>query len=120
MICALTISFIDLLFPMVTNKVLREYIPNGAMRTIVIIGIVLLVFYGIRFILSYIIGYYGHIMGIRLETDMRTDLFKKLQTMDYQFFDDKKTGELMTNLTTHLHDVSEMSHHAPEDLFISF
>jgi ATP-binding cassette subfamily B protein len=105
---------------MVTNKVLREYIPNGAMRTIVIIGIVLLVFYGIRFILSYIIGYYGHIMGIRLETDMRTDLFKKLQTMDYQFFDDKKTGELMTNLTTHLHDVSEMSHHAPEDLFISF
>ena len=62
MICALTISFIDLLFPMVTNKVLREYIPNGAMRTIVIIGIVLLVFYGIRFILSYIIGYYGHIM----------------------------------------------------------
>jgi len=120
MICALTISFIDLLFPMVTNKVLREHIPNGAMRTIVIIGIVLLVFYGIRFILSYIIGYYGHIMGIRLETDMRTDLFKKLQTMDYQFFDDKKTGELMTNLTTHLHDVSEMSHHAPEDLFISF
>jgi len=120
MICALTISFIDLLFPMVTNKVLREYIPNGAMRTIVIIGIVLLVFYGIRFILSYIIGYYGHIMGIRLETDMRTDLFKKLQTMDYQFFDDKKIGELMTNLTTHLHDVSEMSHHAPEDLFISF
>jgi len=105
---------------MVTNKVLREYIPNGAMRTIVIIGIVLLVFYGIRFILSYIIGYYGHIMGIRLETDMRTDLFKKLQTMDYQFFDDKKIGELMTNLTTHLHDVSEMSHHAPEDLFISF
>ncbi|MDD2492879.1 MAG: ABC transporter ATP-binding protein [Bacilli bacterium] len=120
MVCALTISLIDLLFPMVTSRVLREYIPSGAIRTIFIIGIVLLVFYGIRFILSYIIGYYGHIMGIRLETDMRTDLFKKFQTMDYQFFDDKKTGELMTNLTTHLHDVSEMSHHAPEDLFISF
>jgi ATP-binding cassette subfamily B protein len=59
-------------------------------------------------------------MGIRIETDMRTDLFKKFQILDYQFFDDKKTGELMTNLTTHLHDVSEMSHHAPEDLFISF
>lgn len=120
MICALTISLIDLLFPMVTSKVLREYIPSGAIRTIVIIGIVLLFFYGIRFLLSFVIGYYGHIMGIRLETDMRTDLFKKFQMMDYQFFDDKKTGELMTNLTTHLHDVSEMSHHAPEDLFISF
>ncbi len=120
MVCALTISLIDLLFPMVTSKVLREYIPNGAIRTIVIVGVVLLVFYGIRFLLSYVIGYYGHIMGIGLETDMRTDLFKKFQTMDYQFFDDKKTGELMTNLTTHLHDVSEMSHHAPEDLFISF
>ncbi len=120
MVCALTISLIDLLFPMVTSKVLREYIPNGAIRTILLIGIVLLVFYGIRFLLSFVIGYYGHIMGIRLETDMRTDLFKKFQMMDYQFFDDKKTGELMTNLTTHLHDVSEMSHHAPEDLFISF
>ena len=59
-------------------------------------------------------------MGIRIETDMRSDLFKKFQTLDYQFYDDKKTGELMTNLTTHLHDVSEMSHHAPEDIFISF
>jgi ATP-binding cassette subfamily B protein len=58
-------------------------------------------------------------MGIRIETDMRTDLFKKFQILDYQYFDDKKTGELMTNLTSHLQDVSEMSHHAPEDLFIS-
>ena len=58
-------------------------------------------------------------MGIRIETDMRRDLFKKFQELDYQYFDDKKTGTLMTNLTTHLHDVSEMSHHAPEDLFIS-
>ena len=58
-------------------------------------------------------------MGIRLESDMRSDLYKKLEYMDYPYFDDKKTGELMTSLTTHLHDVSEMSHHAPEDLFIS-
>jgi ATP-binding cassette subfamily B protein len=58
-------------------------------------------------------------MGIRIETDMRSDLFKKFQTLDFQFYDDKKTGELMTNLTTHLHDVSEMAHHGPENLFIS-
>lgn len=119
MICALTISVIDLLFPMITNKVLKTYIPEGAIKTVFLIGLILLVFYVVRFLLSYVIGYYGHIMGISLETDMRSDLFKKFQVLDYQYFDDKKTGELMTNLTTHLHDVSEMSHHAPEDLFIS-
>jgi len=125
MICAIIISVIDLIFPIITNKVLREIIPstefNGdvIMKIIISIGIILTVFYFVRFILSYIIGYYGHIMGIRIETDMRRDLFKKFQELDYQYFDDKKTGTLMTNLTTHLHDVSEMSHHAPEDLFIS-
>lgn len=119
MICALTISVIDLIFPIVTSKALRDYIPDANLKMLYIAGAVLLSIYVIRFVLSYIIGYWGHVMGIRIETDMRTDLFKKFQTLDYQFYDDKKTGELMTNLTTHLHDVSEMSHHAPEDLFIS-
>lgn len=120
---ACLISIIDLVFPMVTKTVLKECETNQNtkfLRTILIIGVVLLIFYIIRFILSYFIGYYGHVMGIRLETDMRSDLFKKYQELDYQYFDDKKTGELMSNLTTHLHDVSEMSHHAPEDIFISF
>ncbi|NLD26262.1 MAG: ABC transporter ATP-binding protein [Acholeplasmataceae bacterium] len=119
MLCALTVSMIDLIFPYATNQVLKKYIPNDAMRTVFIIGAVLLVLYILRFILSYIIGYWGHTMGIRIETDMRSDLFRKFQILDYQFYDDKKTGELLTNLTTHLHDVSEMSHHAPEDIFIS-
>lgn len=119
---ACLISIIDLVFPMVTKNVLKECETNQNLqflRTILIIVLVLLIFYIIRFILSYFIGYYGHVMGIRLETDMRSDLFKKYQELDYQYFDDKKTGELMSNLTTHLHDVSEMSHHAPEDIFIS-
>lgn len=119
---ACLISLIDLVFPMVTKNVLKECEANQNLqflRTILIIGLILLIFYIIRFILSYFIGYYGHVMGIRLETDMRSDLFKKYQELDYQYFDDKKTGELMSNLTTHLHDVSEMSHHAPEDIFIS-
>lgn len=115
------IALIDLIFPWVTNKVLKEFIPNVNFqhRMLIFIGIGLVILYVIRFLSSYFIGYWGHIMGIRIETDMRTDLFRKFQTLDYQYFDDKKTGELMTNLTSHLHDVSEMSHHAPEDLFIS-
>lgn len=125
MICAVAIAVIDLIFPIITDYVLKELIPSAqnnedkVLKLIIGIGVVLAVFYFVRFVLSYIIGYYGHLMGIRIETDMRRDLFKKFQELDYQYFDDKKTGALMTNLTTHLHDVSEMSHHAPEDLFIS-
>ena len=143
--CALMISLIDLIFPIITREVLNkaDEVINGPssggttpieslifpdkfleenafIRIIIVMGIIFVIFYAIRFLLSYIIGYYGHVMGIRLETDMRKDLFHKFQKLDYQYFDDKKTGELMSNLTTHLHDVSEMSHHAPEDLFISF
>lgn len=119
---AFLISIIDLIFPMITDNLLKEANTNQTnefIKTIIIIGIVLLALYVIRFIFSYFIGYYGHVMGIRLETDMRSDLFRKYEQLDYAFFDDKKTGELMSNLTSHLHDVSEMSHHAPEDLFIS-
>ena len=125
LICAVIISVIDLIFPIITNGVLRDIDPESGfgreeiLRLIIVVGILLTVFYFIRFLLSYVIGYYGHVMGIRIETDMRRDLFKKFQELDYQYFDDKKTGSLMTNLTTHLHDVSEMSHHAPEDIFIS-
>ena len=120
MVCALTISLIDLVFPLFTSRALKVYVPDQNLRMLFIAGGILLVIFAIRFMLSHVIGYWGHVMGIRIETDMRSDLFKKLQTLDYQFYDDKKTGELMTNLTTHLHDVSEMSHHAPEDIFISF
>ncbi|HEY8395542.1 MAG TPA: ABC transporter transmembrane domain-containing protein, partial [Bacilli bacterium] len=92
MICALTISVIDLIFPIVTSKALRDYIPDANLKMLYIAGAVLLSIYVIRFVLSYIIGYWGHVMGIRIETDMRTDLSKKFQTLDYQFYDDKKTG----------------------------
>lgn len=115
--CALMIALIDLVFPYVSNKILKQYYND--LTIVLILGGILLALFSLKFLLGYIVGYYGHIMGIRIETDMRRDLFQKFQEMDYQFFDDKKTGELMTNLTTHLHDVSEMSHHAPEDIFIS-
>ncbi len=119
MICATLIAGIDLVFPIATNKVLNKYLVSDKIQLVFLIGGLMLGLYVIRFFLSYFIGYYGHIMGIRIETDMRRDLFHKLETLDYQFYDDNKTGVLMANLTTHLHDVSEMSHHAPEDLFIS-
>lgn len=120
MVAAFTMAGIDLLFPMVTRRVLNEFIPNEELHLVFIFAGALFILYMFRFVLAYIVGYYGHLMGIRIETDMRRDLYHAFQGLDYQYFDDKKTGELMTNLTTHLHDVSEMTHHAPEDLFISF
>ena len=117
MFCALIVSVVDLIFPYLTNTALKEYIGNTTV--ILKIGAVLLSLFIIKFACGFYIGYYGHMMGIRLESDIRLDLFKKFQSMDYQYFDDKKTGDLMTNLTSHLFDVSEMSHHAPEDLVIS-
>ena len=90
MVCAFAISLIDLIFPYMTNLVLKKLIPNQAMRMVFIIGAVLLIFYIVRFIFSYIVGFWGHTMGIRIETDMRTDLYNKFQTLDYQFYDDKR------------------------------
>lgn len=119
MICALIIAIIDLIFPAATNTILREYIPEGRYRQVFIFALVLLIAYIIRAFLSFVIGYWGHKMGARIERDMRLDLFKKYQELDFQFFDDNKTGVLMSNLTNHLHDISEMSHHVPEDAFIS-
>ena len=118
MLCALIVSAVDLIFPILTNKALNNYLDQ--LDVIIKLGIFLLIMFVIKFFCGYFIGYYGHMMGIRLESDIRMDLYKKFQSMDYQYFDDKKTGDLMTNLTSHLFDVSEMSHHAPEDLIISF
>ena len=116
---ALCVAGIDLIFPSATRRILNEYIPNKEIHLLWQLGILLLVFYVIRTIFSFIINYWGHIMGARIERDMRRDLFAHLETMDDKFFDENKTGVLMSNLTNHLHDISEMSHHVPEDFFIS-
>ena len=117
LLCVLFMAFIDIIFPYLTR-----YIINGKVETIEIllmIGVALLILYSLRYLLAYIIGYYGNVLGIKIETDMRQDLFEKFERMDYQYFDDKKSGELLSNLTTHLNELSEMSHHTPEDLLSS-
>ena len=117
LLCVLFMAFIDIIFPYLTR-----YIINGKVETIeilIMIGVALLILYSLRYLLAYIIGYYGHVLGIKIETDMRQDLFEKFERMDYQYFDDKKSGELLSNLTTHLNELSEMSHHTPEDLLSS-
>jgi len=117
LVCVIVMSLIDIVFPYLTR-----YVINGNVKEIELliqIGVTLLVIYSLRYLVAYIIGYYGHVLGIRIETDMRQDLFEKFEKMDYQYFDDKKSGELLANLTTHLNELSEMSHHTPEDILSS-
>ncbi|MFA7561495.1 MAG: ABC transporter ATP-binding protein [Candidatus Izemoplasmatales bacterium] len=119
MVSAFFMSVIDLLYPIALRAILNDYIPNGLVNMVVYIGVALLMIYLIRARLSFYVTYNGHMMGAFIERDMRRDLFKKYEELDYDFFDDNQTGVLMSYMTNHLHDISEMSHHVPEDLFIS-
>ena len=118
-ICALFVSGIDLLFPILTQKSLKEYIPNKEIDILIKILVILFITYILRLFFTYFIGYYGHLMGSKIEGDMRKDLFIKIESMDTSYFDTHKTGALMSSITSHLRDVSEMSHHAPEDIIIA-
>jgi len=112
-------SGLNLLFPVITRNYIDDYIPNGNVRMIFVFGGVLLGLYFVRMGCNYFVNYYGHVMGTRIERDMRIDLFKKIQTLDSDYFDDHKTGSIMTYIVGHLRDISEMSHHTPENVFVS-
>ena len=117
LVCVLLMALIDIVFPYFTRMIINGKVEH--INMLIIISVSLLVLYSLRYLFAYIIGYYGHVLGIKIETDMRQELFEKFEEMDYQYFDDKKSGELLANLTTHLNELSEMSHHTPEDIFSS-
>jgi len=119
MFAAFLIAGSDLLFPAVTKIFIDEYIPDKNMRMMLIVASILLSLYLFKIILQVIVNYWGHIMGTRIEHDMRADLFKKIETLNFSYFDENKTGMIMNRLVADLRDVSEMAHHVPEDIFIS-
>ena len=118
--CAVCIAAVDLLFPLATREALYNMLPN---REYYIFFTVIAIFVGcylLRAFLNYIVAYYGHTFGIRVEADIRADLFRKLQTMSFDFFDRNRTGQLMSRLTSDLFELTELAHHGPEDLLTSF
>ena len=119
MIAALLISVIGMVYPIVTNKMLNEYIPNKMYRTIVVAGALVLLFYIVRMLLRYFVQYYGHIIGVKMQSDMRCDLFDHLQKLPFSFYDNNETGKIMTRITSDLFEVCELAHHGPENLLIS-
>ena len=119
MLAALLISVIGMVYPIVTNRMLNEYIPNKAYRTIVVAGVIVLVLYVLRLLLRYFVQYYGHLIGVRMQSKMRCDLFGHLQKLPYRFYDNNETGKIMTRITSDLFEVCELAHHGPENLLIS-
>ena len=119
MACALLIALVDVLFPVVTRRVLYDYIPNQLMRSFVLIMLAMLGMYILRGAAQWIVTYLGHMMGVRIEADMRSAIFGHMQKLGFSFYDKNRTGLLMSRVTTDLFDITELAHHGPEDLFIS-
>ncbi|MBN2261239.1 MAG: ABC transporter ATP-binding protein [Clostridiales bacterium] len=119
LIAALFISAVDLVFPIISKTFINDYIPNGQIDLIIKVASGILFLYILRMGATFFMGYWGHIVGARIEYDMRNDLFKHLQGLPFSFYDNNKTGQLMSRLVGDLGEIAELAHHGPEDLFIS-
>ncbi|MBO7170247.1 MAG: ABC transporter ATP-binding protein [Clostridia bacterium] len=119
MLAAFLISAIGMAYPIVTNKMLNVYIPGKMYTTIVIAGIVVLSLYVLRMLLNYFVQYYGHVIGVKMQSAMRKDLFSHLQRLPFRFYDNNETGRIMTRITSDLFEVCELAHHGPENILIS-
>ena len=119
MICAFLTSLCDLIYPMITRIMINDYIPNRMIKRLVIVGIVLLAVYIIKMALNYFIQYYGHLVGVGIQSSMRREIFAHMQKLPFSFFDNNKTGALMSRVVNDLMEIAELAHHGPEDLFLS-
>lgn len=119
MAASLLISLIGIVYPMITRRMLNDLIPNREYRLIVIFGIGLLGVYVIRMLLNYFVQYYGHVMGVRMQAQMRSDMFVHLEKLPYGYYDEHETGKIMSRMTNDLMNISELAHHGPENLIVS-
>ncbi|MCF1631303.1 ABC transporter ATP-binding protein [Tetragenococcus koreensis] len=117
--CAIIAGILELAFPIAVNQVIDKIMPQNNFRIILLACIGLLLFYVINTGLQYIVVFFGHKLGVLIETDMRIELFEKLQSQSFEYYDEQKTGKLLSRLTTDLFDISEVAHHGPEDVFIT-
>lgn len=119
MLASFFISVIGMIYPIVTRKMLNDLIPNQDYRMVVVFGVFLFGLYFVRMLLKFFVQYYGHIIGVHMQANMRKDLFHKLERLPFSYYDQHETGQIMTHMTSDLFDVSELAHHGPENLIIS-
>lgn len=117
--CAFLVAVADLFYPIIAKNMINDYVPNRNLRLLLIWGGALLAIYCVKAGLNYFIQYYGHIVGVRIQADMRRDVFRRLQKLPFSYFDENKTGTIMSRIVNDLMDISELAHHGPEDLFLS-
>ncbi len=118
-ICAFLLSVCSMFYPMVTRQMLNDFIPNKKIQLLIVWSCVLLAIYILKYFLNHFVAYYGHVMGVNMQASMRRDVFSHLQTLPLSYFDNNKTGTIMSRIINDLMDVSELAHHGPEDLFLS-
>ncbi|MBR7160948.1 MAG: ABC transporter ATP-binding protein, partial [Clostridia bacterium] len=119
LLCAFVLALCDLFYPMITRSMLNDYIPNQKLRTLVIWGILLCVIYLIKMGLKFFIQYFGHLVGIRMQADMRKEAFDHIEKLPFTYFDNHKTGSIMSRIINDLQEIAELAHHGPEDLIVS-
>lgn len=119
MVAAFGIAICDLFYPMITRGIINDFVPNQNLQLLLNWAFALLAVYVIKAALNYFVLSWGHIMGIRMQSDMRRDLFRHMQRLPFSYFDEHQTGSLMSRLVNDLFEISELAHHGPEDLFIS-
>jgi ATP-binding cassette subfamily B protein len=117
--CAVLAGLLELAFPVAVNQVIDKIMPQNNFRYVIWACVGLLLFYIVNTILQYIVVYYGHKLGVNIETDMRRELFGHLQKQSFEYYDNQKTGKVISRLTTDLFEISEVAHHGPEDVFIT-
>lgn len=119
MICAFIVACCDLFYPIIAKNIINDFVPNQNIRLFITWAIILLVIYILKACLNFIIQYWGHVVGVRIQGDMRKELFAHLQKLPFSFFDENKTGAVMSRMVNDLFEVSELAHHGPENLFLS-
>lgn len=118
MLASLLISLIGMVYPIVTRKMLNDYIPNKMYKYIIVAGLIVLGLYAARMFLRYFVQYYGHMIGTAMQAQMRKDLFDHLEKLPFSFYDEHETGRIMSRMTNDLFEVVELAHHGPENIII--
>lgn len=119
LISSFLIALCNLFYPFITRVIINDFVPNKLLTLIFVWGGVLLAVYVLKAVLNYIVGYYGHVLGVRIQADMREQLFRHIETLPFSYFDENKTGSIMSRIVNDLFEVSELCHHGPEDTLMS-
>jgi len=119
MLCAFLVACCDLVYPLIAEDIISNYVPNRNLRMVIVWAVVMLLIYVAKCFLNFVVQYWGHIVGVRMQGDMRRDMFRHLQKLPFSFFDENKTGTLMSRMINDLQEVSELAHHGPENIFLA-